>query len=282
MSGGVCTWRQQTKSAVHSILPNKGRFLVKASVSRLLDRCYPVSHEGKRAKDGTRPLYEWITSSAGANSTVLNIGAGPTPEENRRLRGRFKCLVGVDPDPAVLGNRDLDYAFVTDGVRLPFRDCCFDAAYSDWTIEHVSEPLPFLREIFRVLKCGGSFWFRTGNMRHYVTMLSAVTPQSIHRLVSNRVRALPEKSHEPYKAHYRMNTPKTARMLLNRVGFGDCEIRMIESHPSYLAFGAPFFLVGVAYERVVNRHECMSAFRQIMLCRGTKPADAARSPGGGV
>jgi len=105
---------------------------VKSTVQRLYDRFYPILEDGIRLRDGTKTFYQWIRSEPGlASAKVLNVGAGPTPEPAlRRLRGEVGRLVGVDIDPVVLTNQDLDEAHVTDGVSLPFIDGEFDIVFS--------------------------------------------------------------------------------------------------------------------------------------------------------
>jgi SAM-dependent methyltransferase len=252
---------------------------MKSSVERLLDRYYPMLPSGIRSRDGTQPFLDWMVSSIDAgNAQVLNVGAGPTPEPPfRRLRGRVRRLVGVDPDPVVLSNTDLDEAFVNDGIALPFPSNHFDAVYADWTVEHVERPQPFLQEIVRVLKPAGSFWFRTTNLRHYVTVISAHTPQWVHRLVANRVRALPKDWHDPWPTRYRMNTPRAATRALLVAGFDSVELRMVESVPNYLVFNPLFFSMGVAYERLVNRYDRLAPFRLIMIGKAAKGQDRTDS-----
>lgn len=243
-----------------------------ASVQRLLDTYYPLTPEGIRFRNSTKLFYDWFLGGIDArNAVVLNVGAGPTPPSPARcLKGKVKRVVGVDPDPVIRSNTDLDEAHVNDGVHLPFDDDTFDTAVSDWTLEHVSEPEPFLREIVRVLKPGASFWFRTSNRWHYVIMASALTPHWFHRLVANRARTLPSDAHEPWPTRYRMNTPAALRKALAGAGFETVAIKMIEAEPAYMLFSPLAFRLGVRYERLVNRSGWLSRFRLIMLGRARK------------
>ena len=154
-----------------------------------------------------------------ANACVLNVGAGPTPPTERRLRGRVRYIVGVDPDPIVLTNQDLDEARVFDGIHLPFDRATFDVVISDWTVEHVRDPLSLMSEIHRVLRPGASFWFRTSNLFHYSYLVAKSTPTWFHKLVANRARRLPLTSHVPWPTFYRMNTVWTVRHKLRSAGF---------------------------------------------------------------
>jgi ubiquinone/menaquinone biosynthesis C-methylase UbiE len=254
---------------------------LKPSVKRLYDRHYPVTGDGQRRGDGSRAFYDWIRSTPGLpRATALNVGAGATPSPAvRRLRGEVGRLVGVDVDPVVMTNEDLDEAHVTDGVTLPFADATFDLAYSDWTMEHVEHPVAMLREIRRVLKPQGSFFFRTTNRTHYVTVVSTHTPHWFHKLVANRVRGLPAEEHEPWPTFYRMNSEKTARRNLAAAGFVDIDVQLIEPYPVYLVFNPVAFRAGIAYERLVNRWAWASRLRLILIARaraGTT-ADVASS-----
>lgn len=244
---------------------------LKKNVQRLIDRYYPYVGNGLRYRDGTQPFYSWVLESIDAGTaTVLNVGAGPTPQPNRSMKGKVHRLLGVDPDPCVLDNRDLDEAYINDGLHLPFDDEKFDAVYSDWTVEHVEHPIPFLAEINRVLKPRGLYLFRTVNLHHYVTAISYFTPQWFHKLIANRVRALSNEHHDPWPTFYRMNTRRALARILPQAGFDRYEIRMIESYPSYLLFNSCLFRTGVAYERIVNTFSSLATFRQIVLVKAVR------------
>jgi len=242
---------------------------LKPSVQRLYDRHYPILGGGHRRGDGSRTFYQWILSTPGIDrAEVLNVGAGPTPEPAiRKLRGKVGHLVGVDVDPIVMTNEDLDEAHVTDGVSLPFPDAEFDVVYSDWTVEHIETPATFLREVKRVLRPGGEFFFRTPNRGHYVTLVAANTPHWFHRLVANRVRDLSKDDHEPWTTYYRMNRPAVVRRQLQAAGFDHITIELIEPYPVYLVFHPLAFRIGIAYERLVTRWAWASRFRLILIAR---------------
>ncbi|EIJ43143.1 methylase involved in ubiquinone/menaquinone biosynthesis [Beggiatoa alba B18LD] len=245
---------------------------MKPSVIKLLDYYYPFQADGYRYLDGTYPFYQWIRESIDLPSAVvLNVGAGPTAKEKeRRLKGQVKRLVGIDPDPIVLQNTDLDEAYVNNGIQLPFPDASFDAVYSDWVIEHVENPEAFLKEVYRVLKPNGVYLFRTANWAHYVTLIAAFTPHWFHKLVANRARGMAQESHEPWLTFYRMNTPSAIRQKAQQVGFQQCEVRLFESHPSYLAFNALAFRLGVFYERLVNKFSFLARFRHTIYAKLVK------------
>jgi ubiquinone/menaquinone biosynthesis C-methylase UbiE len=144
---------------------------------------------------------------------------------------------------------------------VPFPDENFDLAFSDYVFEHVEHPIPFLSEVHRVLKPGASYFFRTPNIYHYVALISYVAPHSIHELVANRVRELPEDAHAPWQTFYRLNSRSAIRRAAEKVGFAGIEMKMVECQPSYLTFHALPFMVGVAYERLVNRTERLAGLR---------------------
>jgi len=207
-------------------------------------------------------FYNWIRRHTNPQQSLLNIGAGPASKNLlRSFRGEVARVVGVDIDPIVLGNDELDEAHVVDGTRLPFEENCFDIVYSDYVLEHVEFPEPFLKEAYRVLKPGGSFFFRTPNRYHYVSLLAHCTPHWVHEILSNRVRGLARDAHEPYLTFHRLNTKREIQTLANNVGFSQVDLRFVECEPSYLMFSTIPFLIGVLYERTTNKFEHLSGIR---------------------
>ncbi len=224
--------------------------------AELLRKYYPGE-----AWDGTKLFYDWLRSGLNKDFVVLNMGAGATSSKRlRSLRGEVRKVVGADIDEAVLRNEDLDQAVVIGDV-LPFPDESFDAGWSDFVFEHVESPREFLAEIRRVLKPGARFYFRTPNKRHYVSLIARATPHWFHDLVANRVRGLSARAHEPYPTFFRLNSRREIMRHAEAAGFREVEIRFVECEPSYLVFHAVPFLLGVAYERTVNRFDALTGLR---------------------
>jgi ubiquinone/menaquinone biosynthesis C-methylase UbiE len=161
----------------------------------------------------------------------------------------------------------LDEAHIIDGDRLPFGEKTFDIVLSDWVVEHIEKPPVFLREVRRVLKEGGSFFFRTPNRYHYVGLIARATPDWFHKLVANRARGYPAGLHEPWPTYYRLNSRSVVESQGYSAGFDSVEVRMCEEEPAYLVFNSLPFVLGVGYERVVNQSERFAGLRAFILGR---------------
>ncbi|MER9791302.1 class I SAM-dependent methyltransferase [Mesorhizobium sp. M0213] len=230
-------------------------------VERLYKRLYR-----DQSLNGTTAFYNWIRAELNPNFKALNIGAGPSTRDPRRvLRGEVKEIVGVDIDPAVLLNEELDRAGTIVNGQIPEEDGYFDLVFADFVLEHVENPARFLKEVHRVLKPGSSFFFRTPNLFHYVTLISAMTPHWVHLRVANAARGMNMDAHEPWPTFYRMNRRKSLEKATLAAGFSGIELRMIEPEPSYMRRSLPLFLLGSAYERIVNSTTALESLRVNIL-----------------
>lgn len=215
--------------------------------------------------DGTSEFFELCTRSIPEGSRILEIGAGASNAFSRRLAALGE-LHGLDPDPAVAANDALGgRAQVWTSGPYPYPDGAFDAAVSNYVLEHVSDPDAHLEELRRVLRPGAPYVFRTPNLLHYVAAVSHCTPHAVHTAIANRLRALPDDAPEPFPTVYRMNRPATVRELARKHGFQVEELRLIEKEPSYGLAARPLFLALLAYERLVNASEALAGLRANIL-----------------
>lgn len=232
-------------------------------VRRLENRFYDRS---KGWVDGTTQFAAMIAKRLTLESRILDLGAGSGKVGPVNFRGKVAQVVGLDPDEGALKkNSSVDAFSVGTAESMSFEDSSFDLVYSDWVLEHIPEPSKMASELYRVLKPGGWFLFRTGNLCHYSYAIGALTPLWFHRMLANRVRGIKGADSEPFRTHYRMNTRSSVRREMLGAGFEEEELRMVESEPSYLMFSSFAFLLGVAYERLVNRFTCLAGMRACLL-----------------
>ncbi len=221
--------------------------------------------------DGTSRFGDFIRPHLRPEFRILDLGAGEGKPGPINFNGEVRTVIGIDRDSCIAKNSRIDHAVIGLAERLPFRAESFDLVLSDWLVEHLVQPEAAATEIFRILKPAGVFAFRTGNLRHYSYAIAAITPHWFHRMVANRVRGLPQDQGDPYPTYYRMNTRARVRRYLEGAGLVEEEIAMVEAEPSYLMFSVPSFLLGVAYERVVNHTPTLSALRACIFACFRKP-----------
>lgn len=221
--------------------------------------------------NGTKIFYDWIREHIDPTMRVLNLGAGPPAVDPIRiLKGEVAELVGADVDRCVLDNPELDRRVMIENDRIPLEDASFNLIFSDYVLEHVEKPRLFLAEVNRLLKDGGSFFFRTPNRYHYVAVISAMTPHWFHHALANRVRRNTMDAQEPWPTFYRINTRRSIAREARIAGFAGVELRMVECEPSYLRFATLPFLAGLAYERIVNSTGALAGLRSNVFGRLTK------------
>lgn len=221
----------------------------------------------------TEVIYnQWIESAVRPESVVLEVGPGPpTPYFPLNLRGRAKRVIGVDVDPTVLTNERLDEAYVTDGRKVPLEDGCVDVAVSIYVLEHVEFPVEHFRQIARVLKAGGDFFFLTVNIWHPTVMAYRLLPASFknHALSAFGKRG---PDGENYPVYFRANSEQVIRRLALRTGFGSADIRHREQPPHYFRGFLPFWLPGVLYERMARACALLRPVTSTLYGRLSKPA----------
>ena len=219
------------------------------SVQRLWLRYYPVSRHA-RFKE---LLLQNIRPTDRPTDHVLEIGAGSgrCNQNHFDLRGKVARYVGVDPDKSVLENPYLDEANQGTADSLPFPDETFDLVFHYYVAEHFAEPMACHREIARVLKPGGLLLFQTPSRYWYPMLAAQVTPQWFHEFYVRHFGS-GRTENEVFPTHYRFNDELAIREQLKDCGF-TCELEYRSVAPGYLRFSRLSFLLGVLYERAIEK-----------------------------
>lgn len=198
---------------------------------------------------------------------VLDLGAGAGIVAEMNFRGLARRVCGVDPDPRVKMNPYLDEAREGTGEAIPYANEAFDIVVADNVLEHLSDPRRVFREVSRVLRPGGLFLAKTPNALHYMPLIARYTPHRFHELV-NRLRG--RATVDTFPTRYRANSIRTVRKLAMETGFICADMKRLEGRPEYLRMTVPTYVVGWAYERLVNSTPWFAPFRILLILKLVK------------
>lgn len=92
--------------------------------------------------------------------SLLDIGCGKMPYKKYILEhSNVETYIGLDIETARAYDANIQSDFTWDGVKMPFENESFDCAFGTEVLEHCPEPETVLKEVHRVLKPGGVFFF---------------------------------------------------------------------------------------------------------------------------
>jgi SAM-dependent methyltransferase len=203
-----------------------------------------------------------ILSQVRPEHVVLDLGAGAGIVPAMNFKGLASKVYGVDLDRRVVANPFLDEGRVSDAGRIPFGNDQFDIIFSDNVLEHLEQPLEVFREVERVLKPGGLFFFKTPNKWHYMPTVARLTPHWFHQFV-NKIRGRAEV--DTFPTRYCANSRHTIQRLAGATGLELVSLEAFEGRPEYLRIFAITYLIGMVYERLVNSSDAFKMFRIVLI-----------------
>ncbi len=207
------------------------------------------------------------------DARILSVGCGYMAPDMRNFNVRSSLRVGIDRVERFRRTADSAVQFSrADASALPFRDGAFHAVVCRSVIEHLEDPARTFAEIFRVLAPNGHFVFLTPNRYDYVSVVASLIPDRLHPRVVRLTTGRPED--ETFPTHYRANSVGALKKLATSIGFEVNTVEPIREHPNYLQFHPAAYLVGAAYEQLVERH--CKAVRPWLLGAFEKPGPSGR------
>ena len=118
-------------------ISNLDTFLIRKSIFEALKKCLP-------------PL----------KGKLLDIGCGKMPYKEFVLENsNVNQYVGLDIESALSYDENIVADFTWDGIHMPFENDTFESAIGTEVLEHCPEPEVILKEVYRVLKPKGVFFF---------------------------------------------------------------------------------------------------------------------------
>ena len=238
-------------------------------MNRMVDRLDRALYPEQSSNWDDCIFRDWVLSNLSPEAIILDIGAGAGIVQQMNFKGMVARVCGIDLDRRVECNPMLDEGKLSDAGHIPYPDGAFDVAFADNVMEHLADPMAVLGEVCRVLRPGGVFLFKTPNKTHYMPLIARMTPHRFHRFV-NRLRGRAEE--DTFPTLYRANTAADVRKLAAIAGLTVDRLERIEGRPEYLRITWPTYLLGAAYERVVNTFDFLAVFRVLLIAQLRKPA----------
>ncbi len=218
-----------------------------SAITRWIDRTFYPKHQDHWDNDIFRKM---VLEHVNERTVLLDAGAGSGCLPHMNFKGQVAKVIGVDPSTEVANNKYLDESHVGFCDHMPFLESnSIDVAVSNNVLEHVEHPSSFLKEVQRVLKPGGIYIVKTPNKYHYMVLLARITPDWFH-VFYNKLRGV--SADDVFPTRYRVNSKKSLSENAKTAGFSVVDIKLVEGRPEYLRIFAPFYVVGIAYERIVN------------------------------
>ena len=228
---------------------------------RLIEYFYPGCQSlGISPFDGTIAFYDRVNHLCPEGATILDYGAGDGHSisntsgwrKSQLLIANARRRVGADADAGVLSNKFIQESHQLEASnhwRLPIADDSIDLVVCDWVVEHLPDPLSAFSDIHRVLKPGGWFCARTGNIRHYSYGVANLVKNTA---LERRLLGFAQGDRHTWPKRYRANTPSRLRRSIAYAGFRECTIVAWEPEPAYGMRSLPLFLFGVLWQRMAE------------------------------
>jgi SAM-dependent methyltransferase len=198
----------------------------------------------------TARYQELITRHIKPQYRILDLGCGRGGVVER-LGGSGKWL-GIDPDWHSLKYHRSTYFLRScgDAYALPLPRHSFDIVVSSWVMEHLAEPGRAFKEIARVLRPGGHFFFLTPNSRHPILWFSRILANNLARQRVWTQRLYKRLPMDTFPVQYKANTWQSIDTLAVHAGLQLVELELIED-PSYLAWNTVTFILAVMAESLL-------------------------------
>ncbi len=172
-------------------------------------------------------------------------------------------VVGIDPDERVQTMFHSPF-FLASLSSLPFENERFDVVFSEYVMEHVSDPDTAFGEISRVLKPGGRVVILTPNMFCYKSLVAALTPQWFH-LWMGRIRYGPGHEADMYPTCFKCNTTRHFKQFANKHGFRINRIEYLTNGPTWFSQFPILFEIFHLYHLVIQHCELFRPLRCALI-----------------
>ncbi len=187
-----------------------------------------------RDRFGYRTPDDWyealLFDLIGEETEWLDVGCGrfvfpSNPAGAAVLARRCRLLVGLDPSDNILDN-----LLLHERAQCMLQDYQTDRQFDLVTLrmvaEHISDPVAALTALARLVRPGGLVVVYTVEKLSPATIISAITPLSIHHILKKFLWDAEER--DTFPTSYKMNTRRALNRLFHAAGFRQESFRHLD------------------------------------------------------
>lgn len=180
----------------------------------------------KNYRDTIKYLQNNIYPLIHKDSVVLDAGCGTgNPLISKHI---VKELIGCDINlDAIKSNVDISYGLVGDLENIVFCENTFDLIMSFDVIEHIENPLVFIKNAYKSLRKGGYLFLVMPNRNSLFGLVARLFPYSL----KVKILKILGSSTTNTVHYYRLNTPSSIIKALISDGFNEIRIVMLNRLP---------------------------------------------------
>jgi SAM-dependent methyltransferase len=230
--------------------------------SRIWKRLFP------REPHHIAEFHRAVRERARPGAVLLDVGCGDNAAfDDLRAAGRQVRGVDFQRHPHLVAPET--FRLLPADGSIPFPDESFDVVTAVWVLEHVQNPIFFLREVRRVLRPGGVFLAHSISGDHYVTWIRRALQLLPHRWTQRLVERLYGRAqHDTFPTCYRLNTRRQIERAARRTGLS---LRHLERYadPGYFSFHRWAFEAAIVADWLLEQmFRCGRIYFWVVLERG--------------
>lgn len=194
----------------------------------------------------------------GPDRTVLDIGCGHgialSQDPQFKIARQSGTYWGIEPDTGVQAASCFDRVWMASLEEADIPESSVDLAYSQMVLEHVTDPLPFLKKLAFVLKPNGVFLSITVNAKStFARIASTCLKLKIQDIVLAIARGRQVVEDYHYPAVYRMCSEDVLKRLTKEVGISKLDVTFLEADEWLVYFPKGTRWAGDILTRVFQR-----------------------------